>query len=152
MFGLRSDGKKVKINDPIQRLVPHFMDSRTASQNFIFQDIDCVNLDNFIRTERENGKSYNYMHIVIATIVRVFYLKPELNRFVVNGRLFDRYAKDGKNIQVSITVKKHLTIFLLLFSSKLVRTCGTRLHCVNNTLGKTIFVKLSQSSLGSPPL
>ena len=109
MFGLRSDGKKVKINDPIQRLVPHFMDSRTASQNFIFQDIDCVNLDNFIRTERENGTSYNYMHIVIATIVRVFYLKPELNRFVVNGRLFDRYAKDGKNIQVSITVKKHLS-------------------------------------------
>ena len=109
MFGLRSDGKKVKVTDPIQRLVPHIMNSRVASQNFIFQSIDCTNLDNFIRNERELGKSYNYMHVVIATIVRVFYLKPELNRFVVNGRLFDRYAKDGKNISISLTVKKHLS-------------------------------------------
>ncbi len=109
MFGLRSDGKKAKITDPIQRLVPHIMNSRVASQNFIFQNIDCANLDNFIRNQREQGKSYNYMHVVIATIVRVFYLKPELNRFVVNGRLFDRYAKDGKNITLSITVKKHLS-------------------------------------------
>ena len=109
MFGLRSDGKKVKVTDPIQRLIPHIMNSRVASQNFIFQSIDCTNLDNFIRNERELGKSYNYMHVVIATIVRVFYLKPELNRFVVNGRLFDRYAKDGKNISISLTVKKHLS-------------------------------------------
>ena len=109
MFGLRSDGKKVKVTDPIQRLVPHIMNSRVASQNFIFQSIDCTNLDDFIRKERELGNSYNYMHVVIATIVRVFYLKPELNRFVVNGRLFDRYAKDGKNISISLTVKKHLS-------------------------------------------
>ena len=70
MFGLRSDGKKVKVTDPIQRLVPHIMNSRVASQNFIFQSIDCTNLDNFIGNERELGKSYNYMHVVIATIVR----------------------------------------------------------------------------------
>ena len=109
MFGLRSDGKKVKVKDPIQRLVPHIMDKRTQSQNFIFENIDCIGIDEFISNKREEGVAYNYMHIVVATIVRVFYLKDELNRFVVNGRLFDRFEKNGKNIIISLTVKKHLS-------------------------------------------
>ena len=43
------------------------------------------------------------MHIIIASIVRIFALRPQLNRFVMNGRLYKR-----NKIYVSFSVKKRL--------------------------------------------
>ena len=108
MFGLRSDGKKIKIKDPIFKIIPHIMNSRIASQNYMVEDIDCSSLDDFIRTKREEGISYNYMHIVIAGLARLFYIRDELNRFIMNGRFYQRYSKDGRNITIALTVKKFL--------------------------------------------
>ena len=108
MFGLRSDGKKIKIKDPIFKIIPHIMNSRIASQNYMVEDIDCSSLDDFIRTKREEGISYNYMHIVMAGLARLFYIRDELNRFIMNGRFYQRYSKDGRNITIALTVKKFL--------------------------------------------
>jgi hypothetical protein len=52
----------------------------------------------------EQGIKFSYMHILIAAIVRMYAEKPQLNRFVMNGRVFQR---DG--IYISFTVKKKLT-------------------------------------------
>lgn len=105
MFGLRSDGKKVKNIDPFMRIVPHIMFERSDAMVMQLQEIDCQNMDNYILDKRKTeGLRLSYMDIVMAAFVRVIALRPKLNRFIVNGRIFKR-----NNIQISLAVKKRLT-------------------------------------------
>lgn len=104
MFGLRADGKQVRDIDPIQRIMPHIMKHRHDSQNLTTYDVPCEPIDAFIRTEAEKGEAYNYMHVVIAAIVRLIATFPRANRFIMNGRIFRR-----NSIQVSFVVKKGLS-------------------------------------------
>jgi len=105
MFGFRPDGKKVKDIDPIQRIIPHIMRHRHDSQNLTGLDLPCEPLDVFIKNEMALGNgTYNYMHIIIAGIVRIIARYPRLNRFIMNGRIYSRNA-----INVSFVVKKGLS-------------------------------------------
>lgn len=104
MFGFRPDGKKVKNIDPIQRIMPHIMKHRHDSQNLTQYDCPCEPIDDFIRSEAEKGEVYNYMHIVIASLVRLIALFPRINRFIMNGRIYKRNC-----IQISFVVKKGLS-------------------------------------------
>lgn len=105
MFGLRPDGKRLKNIDPIQKIMPHIMKDRHDGQNIAKYEVRCEPFDEFIKAEREKGNRFNYMHLVIAGIVRTFALKPRLNRFIMNGRIYKR--KGG--IFVSFVVKKKLS-------------------------------------------
>lgn len=87
--------------DPIQRIIPHIMKHRHDSQNLTSYDCPCEPWDAFIKKELEQGDSYNYMHIVIAGILRTIALFPRINRFIMNGRIFSH-----NNIQISFVVKK----------------------------------------------
>lgn len=104
MFGLRPDGKKVKDLDPIQRIVPHIMTARHDSQNLTTYDCPCEPMDAFINDQLAKGDVYNYMHLLIAAMVRTFARFPRLNRFIMNGRIFRH-----NEIQVSFVVKKNLS-------------------------------------------
>ena len=101
MFGLRPDGKQVRDIDPIQRIIPHIMKHRHDSQNLTSYDCPCEPWDAFIKDELARGESYNYMHLVIAGLVRTIALFPRLNRFIMNGRIFTH-----NTIQISFVVKK----------------------------------------------
>lgn len=104
MFGFRSDGKRTKNLEPIVKIIPHIMKARHDSQNLFKYEVLCDSIDKFIVEQRENEeKSFSYMHVVIAAIVRLIALRPQLNRFVVNGRIYRR-----NNIYVSFVVKKSL--------------------------------------------
>lgn len=104
MFGLRPDGKKIKNLEPIVKIIPHIMSARHDSQNLFKYEVLCDSLDKFIVDERENNNiSFSYMHIVIASVVRLIALRPQLNRFIMNGKIYKR-----KNIYVSFVVKKSL--------------------------------------------
>lgn len=103
MFGLRSDGKRIKKLPAIQKIMPHIMKARHDSQNLFKYPCRCEPLDAFIKEQRDLGISYNYMHLVIASLVRVIALRPQTNRFVINGRIFRR-----DKIMVSFVVKKSL--------------------------------------------
>ena len=105
MLGFRPDGKKVKDIDPIQRIIPHIMRQRHDSQNLTGLELPCEPLDAFIKDEMALGNgTYNYMHIIIAGIVRIIARYPRLNRFIMNGRIYARNA-----INVSFVVKKGLS-------------------------------------------
>ena len=104
MFGFRNDGKRLKGIDPIQKIIPHIMSKRHDSQNSTRYEVRCESFDEFIRNERKNGNNFNYMHIIIASILRTIALYPRLNRFVMNGRIFKR-----NYISVSFVVKRGLS-------------------------------------------
>lgn len=104
MFGLRSDGKKIKNIDPLTRFMPHIMSQRNDAMVMSLYDINCQGLDEYIfKKRKEDNIRLNYMHIVIAGMVRTMALRPKLNRFIMNGKFYKR-----NDIEVAFTVKKTL--------------------------------------------
>ena len=103
MFGLRADGKRVKGIDPIQKIIPHIMKYRYDAQNMTRYSCRCEPLDDFIRLENEKGFKFTYMHILMAGLLRITAMYPWLNRFVMNGRIFER-----NGVFFSFVVKKEL--------------------------------------------
>lgn len=106
MFGCRVDGKQVRDIDPIQRIVPHIMRHRHDSMIYLTVDLPCEPFDEFIKKELAAGNGeYDYMHIIIAGLVRIIANYPRLNRFVMNGRIFKRNV-----INISFVVRKAMSI------------------------------------------
>lgn len=104
MFGLRPDGKKIKCGDAIEKIIPHLMSERNDAHNWCEVAMRCEPIDNYIKdAHARTGISFNYMHVVIASLLRVYTLRRRLNRFVMNGRIFQRNA-----LYVSITIKASL--------------------------------------------
>ncbi len=104
MFGRRKDGKRVKNISIIDKAEPFFMPMRIDAVNYAHVKINCESLDEFIKKEREKGNSFSYMHLVIASIVRVLYTREKMNRFIMNGIVYQR-----NGIYVSMDVKKSLS-------------------------------------------
>lgn len=103
MFGFRSDGKKVKNLNIVDKAEPFFMPQRIDAVNYTSVKIKCDYMDEFIARERRNGNSYSYMHIVMAAIVRILYIRKKLNRFIMRGSIYQR-----NEITISMDVKKKL--------------------------------------------
>lgn len=119
MFGFRSDGKKVKNVSLIFRVIPHIMKTRNDSQVYFSQDVPIKSMDAYINKKAQEGIKVSYMHIIYAAIIRTIYERPWLNRFVIDGRTYDR-----NDIFVSLTIKKSLedsaeeTVVKLKFTGK----------------------------------
>lgn len=104
MFGKRPDGRTLRNVAPLQKIMPYIMKKRYDSMNMYEETFDCAGMDAYIKEKAEQGIKMNYMYIFIAAIVRLLALRPQLNRFVMNGRI---YARDG--IWVSFVVHPTLT-------------------------------------------
>lgn len=104
MFSKRTDGRQIKGLDPIFRMIPYIMKTRAESQVMVKQDFKCDIFDDYIRSKRSEGHDLSYMSILIAAYVRLLTQRPQLNRFVVNGRIYARYG-----YEVVFVVKKSLT-------------------------------------------
>ena len=100
----RKDGFKIKGIDGFFRMASMLVGkTRPGSTNFLNYDIVTRPLDDFIAEKKKEGIEYTYRDIVLATLVRVFYLIPRLNRFVVSGNFYQRYF-----IDIAIAVQKNL--------------------------------------------
>ena len=133
MFGFRPDGRQVRGIDPIQRIIPHIMPQRHDSQNMTHYDCKCLPMDTFIKEQAEAGEQFNYMHILIAALVRLIAMNPRLNRFVMNGRIFAR-----NNIFISFVVKKRLSITVPDTTVKLEFTGHESIYEVRDKINEAI--------------
>ena len=101
MFSKRSDGRLIKGLDPMFKLIPHIMYKRSESQIFYKQDLSTEVFDKYIKAKREEGHELSYMTIIFSAMVRLIALRPSLNRFALNGRLYARNA-----IEIAFAIKK----------------------------------------------
>ena len=90
MFGKRPDGRRIKTVDPIQLITGFLMKKRYDSMNMYEDTVNCEAWDKYIKEKASQGIKMTYMHIFIAGAVRMLALKPRLNRFVMNGRIYAR--------------------------------------------------------------
>jgi len=99
----RHDGRLLKSISPFNKLIPFIMTRRSDAQIFSKQIIITETIDAYIKEKREQGFDITYLHFFIAVFVRLIALRPQLNRFVINGRLYAR-----NRIWISLAVKRSL--------------------------------------------
>ena len=99
MFKKRPDGRAIKNLEPMQKIMPYIMKTRTDSMNMYQDTFACEAMDAYIKEKEAEGIKMGYMHILIAAMVRLLATRPQLNRFVMNGRIYAR-----KKIWVSFVV------------------------------------------------
>ncbi len=105
MFNKRPDGRRIKNVDPMQLITGVLMKKRYDSMNMYEDTFNCEAWDRYIKEKESQGIKLGYMHILIAGAVRMLALKPRLNRFVMNGKMYAR-----KKIWVSFTIHPELSI------------------------------------------
>ncbi len=104
MFGYRNDGQRVKDIDAEMMLVPYIMKTRNDATNYNLMEVRCEPLDKWIREKREKeGQSFSYMDILVASAVRIYALRPKLNRFSIGNKIYQR-----NGLYVSFTAKRGL--------------------------------------------
>lgn len=90
MFGRRVDGRVVRSGDPIIALTPYLMPQRVDAQVMLNLSVDYEKLVRYIVLKGTQGYRLSFMDIFFAAYVRTVSQMPELNRFVVNKRLYSR--------------------------------------------------------------
>lgn len=104
MFGFRSDGKRVKHLPGLYNIMPMIMPKRNDALNWNTFDIDLEPWNQFINEQKElTGRVYSYTEILTAAIIRVMCLRPGLNRFIFNRKIYQH-----NDISFSIVAQKSL--------------------------------------------
>lgn len=99
----RCDGRPLKSIGPFIKMIPYIMTRRSDSQIFYKQLIYTDKINAYLKEKRDQGYKVNYLHFFISIYVRLIAERPQLNRFVMNNKL---YARD--NIFISMAVKRLL--------------------------------------------
>ena len=107
----RLDGYKLKSLSPYWKLIPYLMRTRNGATNYFELTYDAAEIIKYLdeknRNLKENFdpnnpiKQYTYTQFFITLIVRVFALRPGLNRFISRKNIYQRH-----NIEVAFAVKK----------------------------------------------
>ncbi len=87
---MRADGRRLKNTDPMYRVAAHIMDKRVDAMNMITIDIPYAPMQDYVNKKRKEGISISHMALIIAAYVRTMAKFPELNRFIVNKKVFTR--------------------------------------------------------------
>jgi len=87
---MRADGKRLKNTDPMYTVVPYIMDKRNDALNMIELDIPVEPIKKYINKKRNEGIEMNHMSVIIAAYLRTVAQYSEINRFIVNKKIFAR--------------------------------------------------------------
>ena len=90
MFGRRADGRVLREIDPIIALTPYLMPMRCDAQVMSNYKLDYEKMARYIVEQGNKGHKFTFMEIIFAAFVRAVSQIPEINRFVVNKRLYAR--------------------------------------------------------------
>lgn len=102
-MGDRRDAVWLKDIPAMNRIMPCIMPNRADNEAFISFDLDYRPLEAYL--EKKNvGRTedkFTFFHVISCAVGKAFVLRPRMNRFVCNNRLYQR-----KEITVAFTVKK----------------------------------------------
>ena len=87
---MRPDGKRVKNADPMYTVAAYIMDKRVDSMNMITIDVPVEPIKEYLNKKRNEGVNISHMGVVLAAYIRTMKEFPELNRFVVNKKIYQR--------------------------------------------------------------
>lgn len=98
---MRRDGRRVKKADPMYLVMHQFLRERHDAMNMMTMDIPIQPMREYILGKKTEGIRLTHLGLVLAAYVRTLAEYPELNRFIVNRRIYAR-----NEIAVSMVVLK----------------------------------------------
>jgi hypothetical protein len=93
----RSDGTYLNKIDPFMRFFPFIMKKRNESAIYFKQQIDITELKAFVHQHNRavattgTGVKMTLFHVVLAALVRIAAERPQINRFVIGRRVYQRH-------------------------------------------------------------
>ena len=102
-WGDRKDGIWLKDIPAMNRIMCPIMPNRADNEAYINVDIDARPLNAYLEklNEGRTEDKYTFFHLISAAAGKAFVLRPKMNRFICNKRMYQR-----RNITVAFTVKK----------------------------------------------
>ena len=102
-WGDRKDGIWLKDLPPLNRIMPGIMPNRADNEAYINVEIDLRPLEANLEKKNEGRTEdkYTFFHLISAAIAKAFILRPRMNRFICNNKVYQR-----KNVTVAFVVKK----------------------------------------------
>jgi len=105
-LGDRSDGRKLRSLQPMNRLMPYIMKKRSDAQNTFADKIDVSKADALCRKKVVEGKTnFSFLHVLLAAYLRVITQRPAVNRFVSGQKIYAR-----NEIVFVMTIKKEMSL------------------------------------------
>ena len=99
---MRSDGTRVKNEDPMYYLIPHFLTKRYDAMNMVTLDIPEAPMRAYMNQKRREGKKVSHLALFLTAYLRTMEEYPALNRFISgNKKIFQH-----NDISVSMVVLK----------------------------------------------
>ena len=87
---MRADGTRIKNADPMYTVAAYIMNKRVDSMNMITIDIPIEPIKEYLNGKRKQGVNISHMAVVMSAFIRTMRDYPELNRFVVNRKIYQR--------------------------------------------------------------
>lgn len=91
MFGKRPDGRAIRNLDPMQKIMPYVMKTRTDSMNMYEDTFPCDVWDTYIKEKEMQGIKMGYMHILIVALVRLLALRPPSSFVLKEQKIHSRF-------------------------------------------------------------
>lgn len=88
---MRADGRRIKKLDPLFQIIPHLMTRRYDAQVAGEAEVNYTKVKKYINAKRKEGINISFMAVLIASYVRMITHMPELNRFIMNRKIYARH-------------------------------------------------------------
>ena len=105
-WGDRKDGIWLKDLPAMNRIMPGIMPNRADNEAHINVEVDLRPLDAYL-AQKNQGRSedkYTYFHVISAAIAKAFVLRPRMNRFICNKRIYQH-----RDLTLAFVVKKRFS-------------------------------------------
>jgi len=103
-WGDRRDAVWLKDLPAMNLIMPTLMPNRADNEAYVSVDIDMAPLEAYLEKKNaglDKAHRYTFFHLISAAIGKAFILRPKMNRFVCNHKIYQRHK-----VTVAFTVKK----------------------------------------------
>ncbi|MEX1375889.1 MAG: hypothetical protein AB1Z23_00310 [Eubacteriales bacterium] len=131
---MRADGRRIKSLDPMFLIIPHLMTKRYDAQVSGETEINYTQIKRYINKKAKEGISISFMSVLIAAYLRMITHMPELNRFIINRKIYARndfwvsfvvlkkQSTDDSNIETVAKIKFELNETIFDVARKIIET------------------------------
>jgi len=103
-FSDRRDGRRLRTLSSINELMPYLMKKKNDANNSFKDTVEINETEKFLRWKRTHGyPGMGFLHIFIASYIRVAAQYPAINRFVSGQRIYAR-----NNIECLMMIKREM--------------------------------------------
>jgi len=105
-MGDRCDAVWLKDIPSMNRIMPCIMPNRADNEAHISFDLDYRPLEAYLEKKNQGSTEdkFTFFHVISCAVGKAFVLRPRMNRFVCNRRLYQR-----NDVSIAFTVKKRFS-------------------------------------------